>query len=512
MKQIIYIFFLFSLLVACKESEVTKDEENPSLSIESISPEYGKAGNDIVLKGSGFGIDPKAISVSLGGISAEVKTVNGSQMVIQAPTDATHGTITVKAGEKTTTSTKTFFYEPEITSLSAFSGKGGDEITITGKHFLASTTDMEVKFNGVLANIISGSNTSLKVKVPENVSTGTVTVNHKNRAPISGPAFSVVSYTDLFTVVSGSAKASLVLNTGEVFIVDDIRNTLYALSSDLKKIIKVNLGNMSQSVLLEGASPFLLGNSASPFTPTSMALSDDGSFLYLLCTTNNSTGTQTNVFKVQTTSGAVTPMGNRKIGMVGLGGLTGGGSNLGFYVDDKENIYTRHNDGNIINFQSLTKFSPDLTSLSHIIGTRFSGSNTMLRIDKSTFRAMYYYVFEGNRYNDIVDGVAGAVKAVPGVVAAYYQISRGGMGKFYTIQRIGANGFDFYSLSTDWTERNLKAKITIDKKGKVNNMEFGYFIDRMYTDGNGNYYVGVNLNVQENSFRSELSGIYKISL
>src|SRR5690606_16751281 len=112
----------------------------------------------------------------------------------------------------------------------------------------------------------------LEVTVPEGATTGLIKAVLKGRAPVNGPEFTVtvVQTDDMFSIVSGNVTATRLLASGEVFIVDDVRNMMYALSSDRKKIFKVDLSSGSSATLLENTAPFLLGNSASPFYPSSM--------------------------------------------------------------------------------------------------------------------------------------------------------------------------------------------------------------------------------------------------
>ena len=69
---------------------------------------------------------------------------------------------------------------PSVQSLSPSSGKYGIEVTISGINFNPSYTENIVKFNGHQVDptdIISGSSTELKVKVPKGCGTGPVTVD-----------------------------------------------------------------------------------------------------------------------------------------------------------------------------------------------------------------------------------------------------------------------------------------------------------------------------------------------
>lgn len=501
-------------LFACKKNSLGPDSEpDPELTITSISPDYGRALDEITVKGTGFSATASENAVTLGGVSAEVVAATTTQLTVKAPGNASHGNIGVKVKTKSATSADKFHYEPKIDKLDPESGKIGDPVTLTGQHFIADPSAMEVVFNGIAATITAATATSMTVTIPEGTKTGAVTVALKSREPVTGPVFTVIpdeEPTDLFTIVSGNITATRILGSGEIFTVDDIRDILYALSADQKQILKIDLASLSQTVLLENTAPFLLGNTAAPFYPSSMALSHDGTTLYLLCTTNNNVATQTNVFKVDTGSGEVTPIGNRKIGLVGLGGLTGGGARLPLFVDNKENIYTRHNEGGITNFQALAKFSSDLSSYTHVIDDKFSGSNGLLSVNGTTFRALYDYVFTGSLYVDITEGVAGTPQRQPAAIVAHYLLSRAGTGGYAMLKSPAAASYNLFDVNADWSANTQKGQVAIAKQTIINGRTFGHFIDLMRADSKGDFYVRVNVDVMGNSGIGEYSGIYKL--
>lgn len=513
------------LMLGCSKNE---DEPNPDpkpdekteLSITKIEPDYGEAGDEIIITGTGFSATASENAVSLDDKTAEVVSAGATQIKIKAPADASHGLISVKVKDKTASSKDKFYYHPVIDNVSPLSGKTGDAVTISGKHYIADKNEMEVHFNGVKAAVTSATATKLEVTVPEGAATGFITVALKGRAPVKGPEFTVTAVQesdDMFTVLSGNVTATRLVGSGEVFIVDDQKNVMYALSSDRKKILKVDLSTNSSGTLLENTAPFLLGNSASPFYPSSMALSGDGSYLYVLCTTNNSVSTQTNLFRIHTGTAAVTPVGARKAGM-NMGGLTGGGARIVLYVDNKENVYTKHYDADVMkSASSLTKFSPDLSSYSRLFTNNFNNNNgdgDMVRIDDKSFRVLHHGLFSGYKYADITDGVAGSESPQPAGISGYYLLSRSGAGNYRMIKRgIGYSEHILLSLANDWNTNTEKGRVKIEKgKTAPNGIEFLYDIDRMWADGKGNFYVGVNMNIMGNFGVDEHSGIYKLEV
>lgn len=80
---------------------------------------------------------------------------------------------------------------PTITGISPNSGVIGTEVTITGANFGSTSSQNEVEFNGTAATIKSTSTTQLVVDVPENATSGTVSVVVDGETA-TGPSFTVI--------------------------------------------------------------------------------------------------------------------------------------------------------------------------------------------------------------------------------------------------------------------------------------------------------------------------------
>ncbi|WP_162054222.1 DUF7619 domain-containing protein [Pontibacter pamirensis] len=65
---------------------------------------------------------------------------------------------------------------PAITSFTPAAGKPGTEVTLNGKRFSATAASNKVYFNGLLAPVVSASETELKVLVPASAVTGTLQI------------------------------------------------------------------------------------------------------------------------------------------------------------------------------------------------------------------------------------------------------------------------------------------------------------------------------------------------
>jgi len=81
---------------------------------------------------------------------------------------------------------------PTITNFFPASGITGTQVVIDGTNFSSSAQDNIVKFNGVVASIITASSTQLTVTVPNTATTGNISVTVNNKSAISIPYFIVL--------------------------------------------------------------------------------------------------------------------------------------------------------------------------------------------------------------------------------------------------------------------------------------------------------------------------------
>ncbi len=82
--------------------------------------------------------------------------------------------------------------KPTITAIAPTSGVVGTEVTITGTNFNGTNNQNEVTFNGTAANVTSATTTQLVVEVPENATSGTVSVGVNGETAV-GPSFTVIT-------------------------------------------------------------------------------------------------------------------------------------------------------------------------------------------------------------------------------------------------------------------------------------------------------------------------------
>ncbi|MFI5158367.1 MAG: IPT/TIG domain-containing protein [Sphingobacteriales bacterium] len=106
---------------------------------------------------------------------------------------------------------------PTASSTSPSSGRSGDQITISGQFYSATTANVQVSFNGVQAGIVSVSSTQIVATVPSGINAAdntqvpiqvslagqtlslpysfTILANYKDYSPKSGPIGTVITFT-----------------------------------------------------------------------------------------------------------------------------------------------------------------------------------------------------------------------------------------------------------------------------------------------------------------------------
>lgn len=176
-----FISFLAILFVSCEKGPNYRAFNYPEQSVNGFSPNAGRPGYQITIKGSNFGDVKKAVTVYFNGIATSqdnIISVADQQIVVSVPQNASSGKITVKVWQFTKDVPGDFTFIPggEITVTSPTFGLEGSLVTILGKNFGTTQSDIKVTFGGVNAEVVSVSNTKIEVKVPKGGITGLIKV------------------------------------------------------------------------------------------------------------------------------------------------------------------------------------------------------------------------------------------------------------------------------------------------------------------------------------------------
>ncbi len=169
-----------------------KDNIAPTPDITEVTPSEGLPGTLVVIKGNGLADMQK---VYFGEANARFNPVyNTSQvLMVRVPAEAKYGTLKLilmnKGGDATKKETtfKVLQPPPVIDTFEPSEGAPGDVITLTGKIFVNL---IEVRFGNKKAEIVSKSDTQIKVKVPEGTEKAPIEVVTEGGAGLSKLDFS----------------------------------------------------------------------------------------------------------------------------------------------------------------------------------------------------------------------------------------------------------------------------------------------------------------------------------
>lgn len=160
---------VFVSFLSCSSSEKEDISLAPKLS--QIHPESGSPGDRITIYGSNFGDDISALKLYFGETEAQIVSVSPTKIVAILPSQSGKVAVTAKAHGFTSNSLEfTFLSEdtnPLLVSLYPNQAIAGDTILILGKNFVTIFGYNKVYFDNIVSKIISVTDTTIQVVVPE---------------------------------------------------------------------------------------------------------------------------------------------------------------------------------------------------------------------------------------------------------------------------------------------------------------------------------------------------------
>ena len=157
----------------------SKDEKTPPPTVISLTPNQGIIGSSITISGENFSADITENTVLFSDdIEATITEASRNSLTVTVPNNAKTGKVTVITNDKSANSEDEFIVIPTpiITSFSPISGLVNTSVTITGTNFSSVIEENTVRFNNKGAIITNATTTSLTVTVPNEATTGKISV------------------------------------------------------------------------------------------------------------------------------------------------------------------------------------------------------------------------------------------------------------------------------------------------------------------------------------------------
>lgn len=221
---------LTMLAASCKEEQPVQvpddpQEEKKELKVTAIDPSSAFAGEDVVIKGENFGTDAELLTVTFGAGEADIRSAADNALTVIVPEGEGNVDVYVVKGDEKA-GPLAFAYkvaeepEPEpvsvaVTGIDVLFATAGDEVVITGSGFNADASKNTVKVGDAAVEIVSASETELKVKLPS-LAKGDCrfTVEVENgAAPAESDAF-VYYYIPRYTVSDYAGDGSKAVAAG----------------------------------------------------------------------------------------------------------------------------------------------------------------------------------------------------------------------------------------------------------------------------------------------------------
>jgi len=166
-----------------------------AVSILQFSPQSGPVGSTVTISGSGYSSTASQNSVTFNGTAASITSASATQLVVQVPTGATTGAISVSSPGGSATSSAAFSVgqgmAPTITGFSPTVGVAGSSVSVSGTNFQTVLNENNLTFNTRVAPVSAATASSLTTSVPTLSTSGKLAVTTPNGRATSTQDFFV---------------------------------------------------------------------------------------------------------------------------------------------------------------------------------------------------------------------------------------------------------------------------------------------------------------------------------
>ncbi len=230
--------------------------------LNAFTPAGGSVGTAVTLTGTGLS---GATKIRFGTVDAAIVSATAMEAKTLVPRGALTGPITLITPVGTNTTTTKFFLPPLVTGVTPNRGKPGTTLTISGSSLTGTT---QVLFAGVPGEFQILSDTALKVTVPEDALSGSLSVTNPGGTASGSLNFTVLGRQPIVDAFSpdGGAAGTLVTLTGINFIgttgiqFSNAPASSFTVKSDTNLVVTVPAGARSGPIAVKNA----LGTGFSP--------------------------------------------------------------------------------------------------------------------------------------------------------------------------------------------------------------------------------------------------------
>ena len=301
---------------------ITK-QSSALVSVIDFTPKSGLAGTVVTIYGTGFSSTPGNNTVTFNGTAAVVSTSSETQIVTTVPAGATTGLISVTTAAGSDSSDVPFTVGtngPIITSFTPNIGVAGAAVTITGQNFEPTPHNNRARFNGTLATITAATATSISTTVPNNATSGRISVatpvgegfsandffvppSPYTAADVEMTARMAIGETELVTI-STANKIAMVVFDGVAGQKISLQMTGVTISSSSVTILNPNGTNLASTGSVGTSGGFI----------DTQTLGTTGTYTIIVDPASTNTGSLTlNLFNIVNVSATITAGGSTPI-------------------------------------------------------------------------------------------------------------------------------------------------------------------------------------------------------
>ncbi|SMC90037.1 IPT/TIG domain-containing protein [Pedobacter nyackensis] len=194
--------------------------------IETVTPLSGPAGTEMTITGLNFSTFTDENKVTVNGKQLVVLTATSFKLTLSIPGGTGDGKVILNVNDQIVQGPDFKDQGLGIAGLSPDNGLAGTEVTITGTGFNTNASANTVTFNGVTAQVISATATSLVVIAPTALTTGPVKVVNGGQNAISPVNF---NRAGVMTLAGGPGKTDLSIRDRGASIAVDSHGNVFVM-------------------------------------------------------------------------------------------------------------------------------------------------------------------------------------------------------------------------------------------------------------------------------------------